>query len=167
MQTLGPPYAHFLSAAVGWMGLGNLTEAKAELDQIPAELQDHPSVLEARWAICVEGKDWPGALAIAERHLHAAPESVAGWVHRAYALRRADGGGMQAAWDALYPAMEKFPDEWIAPYNLACYACELRQLDTARILFKRALTVGERGHLKQMALNDPDLKPLWEEIRGL
>lgn len=164
---MGPPYTHYLSAAVGWMGLGNLPEAMAELDQIPAELQEHPSVLEARWAICVEAKDWAGALAIGEHHLKVAPDSVSGWVHRAYAMRRAESGGVKAAWDALFPAMEKFPEEWIAPYNLACYACEMQQTELARVLVKRALTIGDKAQIKQMALKDVDLKPLWDEIRDL
>ncbi len=167
VKTLEPPHTHFLSAAQGWVGLGNLAEARAELEQIPKALQSHPQVLEAHWGICAEAGDWPAALENAQRQLAAAPKSLSGWVHRAYALRRAPGGGLQAAWDALFPVMEKFPDEAIVPYNLACYACELRQLDVARIMFKRALGLGDRSQLKQMALKDPDLKPLWEEFREL
>jgi hypothetical protein len=167
VETIEPPHTHYLSAAQGWTELGNLAEARKELGQIPAGLQEHPGVLEARWAICVEEKDWATALAIAEKHMGVAPESVAGWVHRAYAMRRAPGGGLQAAWDALFPVMEKFPEESIVPYNLACYACQLQQLDVARLMFSRALMVGGRNQVKQMALNDPDLQPLWEEFRAL
>ena len=79
----------------------------------------------------------------------------------------APGGGLQAAWDALFPAMEKFPTEGIVPYNLACYACQLQQLDVARIMFKRAASLGEKNQFKLMALRDPDLKPLWDELRQL
>jgi len=74
---------------------------------------------------------------------------------------------LQVAWDSLFPAMEKFPEEGIVPYNLACYACQLQQLDVARIMFKRALSLGDKGQFKKMALRDPDLQPLWDEFREL
>lgn len=149
------------------MELGDLAEAKAELDRLPESLQSHPHVLEVRWGICAVEKDWTAALAIARRHLQVEPESIAAWVHQAFAVRRAAGGGLQVAWDALFPAMEKFPEEALIPYNLACYACQLQQLDVARIMFKRALSLGDKVQFKKMALNDPDLKPLWDELRQL
>lgn len=149
------------------MELGDLAEAKAELARLPESLQDHPQVLEVRWGICAVEKDWTGALGVARKFLRVAPESLIGWVHQAFAVRRAPGGGLQVAWDALFPAMEKFPEEPLVPYNLACYACQLQQLDVARIMFKRALSLGDKTQFKKMALNDPDLKPLWDELRQL
>jgi tetratricopeptide (TPR) repeat protein len=149
------------------MELGDLVEARAELDRLPGSLQNHPQVLEVRWGICAVETDWATALEIARKHLQVEPESLSAWVHQAFAARRAPGGGLQAAWDALFPAMAKFPEEGIVPYNLACYACQLQQLDVARIMFKRAMSLGDKGHYKRMALNDPDLKPLWEEFREL
>jgi hypothetical protein len=82
-------------------------------------------------------------------------------------VRRVAGGGLQAAWDALFPAMEKFPEDCLVPYNLACYACQLQQPDKARILLKRAMSLGGREHIKRMALNDSDLKPIWKQIDAL
>ena len=73
----------------------------------------------------------------------------------------------QAAWDALIPAVDRFPEEATIPYNLACYACQLDKVDEARRWFLRALAVGEKGKLKCMASSDPDMKPLWSEIKGL
>lgn len=167
MKTLGPPHVHYLSAAEGWLELGNVAEARAELEHIPQRLQNHPRVLEVHWGICAEEKNWPAALENARKQIEAAPELVSGWVHRAYAARRAPGGGLEAAWAALFPAMERFPEDAIVPYNLACYACQMQQLDVARIMFKRALGLGDNNQLKRMALNDPDLKPLWDEFREL
>ncbi len=149
------------------MELGDLVEAKGELDRLPESLQNHPQVLEIHWGICAVKKDWTAALAVARKLLKVEPESVIGWVHQAFAVRRAPGGGLQVAWDALFPAMEKFPEESLIPYNLACYACQLQQLDVARIMFKRALSLGDKGQFKKMALSDPDLEPLWEELRQL
>jgi tetratricopeptide (TPR) repeat protein len=96
------------------------------------------------------------------------PSDVSGWVHRAYASRRKEGGGLQTAWDALRPAVELFPDETIIPYNLACYACQLGELDAARHWLSRALEIAgkpqAREALRLMALADPDLAPLQQEI---
>jgi tetratricopeptide (TPR) repeat protein len=148
MQTLEPPYTHFLSAAEGWVELGNTLEATAELDRIPDELQNVPAVLAAR------------AL------LRTAPEIAAGWLHQSYALRRLPEGSLSAAWEALFPALERFPDETLVPYNLACYACQLGRLDEARGLLHRAMN-SKRQFVKQIALADADLEPLWGEIRKL
>jgi len=37
-------------------------------------------------------------------------------------------GGAKAAWDALLPAADKFPNNPNIPYNLACYACQMNKL---------------------------------------
>jgi tetratricopeptide (TPR) repeat protein len=167
MQSLEPPDSFLLSAAEGWLELGNLAEARAELAQISAALQNHPEVLDLRWHLLASEQNWPAALEIARTLLQLRPESPAGWLHQAYALRRAPGGGLQAAWAALLPALEQFPEAPTVPYNLACYACQLEQLDEARALFQRALAVGGRENIKRLALRDPDLQPLWAEIRNL
>jgi hypothetical protein len=41
----------------------------------------------------------------------------------------------------------------------------MRQLEEARSWLRRALKIGDKDKIKQMALDDPDLQPLWEEIR--
>jgi tetratricopeptide (TPR) repeat protein len=166
VQGLKPSDIHRLNAALGWLGLGSLADARAELDAIPAEQQSHPAVLEARWLLCAHEKNWHAALAVAEREVIAAPEIAAGWLHRAYALRRVEGGGLTQAWDALLPAAEKFPAVAVIAYNLSCYACQLNELDTARVWLQRALQTGGKNVIKKMALEDDDLKPLWPEIEN-
>jgi tetratricopeptide (TPR) repeat protein len=167
MQQIEPPDSHRLNAALGWLGLGLREDAKAELDGISRVNQNHPDVLEARWAILAGEQKWDAALEVARKLLSQAPERANGWLHHAYALRRAPGGGLEKAWEALKPAMEKFPEEPIIPYNLSCYACQMRQLEEARVWLKRALNIGGKEKIKQMALADADLEPLWEEIPQL
>jgi len=55
--------------------------------------------------------------------------------------RRVKSGGLQAAWGMLLPAFEKFPEEPTIPYNLACYACQMKRLDEARQWLERAATI--------------------------
>lgn len=167
MPLLEPPDSHYLLHAIGWIELGNLAEAKMELAQINPDQQTHPDVLEVRWDICVEEKQWEAGLRIAQSLLEQAPHRASGWLHQAYALRRVPGGGLQRAWEALLPASQKFPKIEIIAYNLACYACQMNEMDAARLWFKRALAIGERERVKQRALEDADLAPLWPEIKTL
>lgn len=167
MEPLAPPDSHHLDAALGWLGLGCADEARAELETISAASQNHPGVLEVRWTICAHEKQWRDALEIAELELAFAPGEASGWLHRAYALRRVNAGGLAQAWDALLPAAEKFPAEPVIAYNLSCYACQMQQLDLARTWLHRAVAAGRKEAIKKMALDDDDLQPLWPEIKGL
>src|ERR1051325_9050645 len=167
MDKLEPPQVHYLSSAIGWLELSNLTEAKAELERLGPEFANYPQVLEARWLICAEEEKWEEGLQIARALLEGAPESPAGWLHQAYALRRVPEGSVKQAWTALLPAFDKFPKEPIISYNLSCYACQMNQLDAARIWLKRAVVLGDKRQIKRMALADKDLEALWPEISEL
>jgi tetratricopeptide (TPR) repeat protein len=167
MPKLEPPQSYHLSAALGWLELGNCGEARAELDQLAEQWRDHPDVLELIWASSARGEQWEFALDIANQLVEKAPRRASGWLHRAYALRRAKGGGVEAAWNALLPAYKQFTDEATIPYNLSCYACQMRKLDEARTWLDLAVKAGGRKQIKAMALKDEDLEPLWPEIRRL
>ena len=58
MEPLEPPDLHYLSAAIGWLGLGNAAEAEKELGLISVAHRGHPDVLEVRWIISAEQKQW-------------------------------------------------------------------------------------------------------------
>ena len=164
MRALKPPNTHHLSAAIGWLELGNPAEAKLELETLTPAARQHPDVLEVRWLICAEEKDWDGGLAIARVLIQTDSKRASGWLHQAYALRRVDGGGVKAALDALLPAADKFPGEEVIPYNIACYTCQLRQFDLARIWLRRAMKSGDKARIQRLALSDSDLEPLWETL---
>lgn len=167
MQPLEQSDLFLLSAAQGWLELGNLVEARAELDQVSAAAQNHPVILEARWVLCAAEQNWVAALEIARTSLRLEPKNPGAWLNQAYALRRTPDGGLQAAWTALRPALDMFQDEATIPYNLSCYACQMNDLTEARTLLHRAIAVGGREPIKKMALHDADLKPLWDEIQKL
>lgn len=167
MQPIQPPDVHYLNAAIGWLELGNVPEAKNEFCFVAPGLQRHPDVLEVGWMIAAEEMRWSEGLHIAEALVKVSPDRASGWLHRAYALRRVADGGLEQAWTALLPAVDKFPQEPTISYNLSCYACQMQQLQTARAWLKRAVTQGDKEHIKKMALQDKDLEPLWAEIRDL
>jgi Flp pilus assembly protein TadD len=144
--------------------LGNLAEAKAELARIAAEFTEHPDVLEIRWALAAHEQLWSEALQVAQTLVRVAPKRTSGWLHRAYALRRAPEGGLQQAWEALLPVFKKFPREPIIAYNLSCYACQMQDLKSARAWLRCATFLGGKDDIKRMAACDPDLEPLWPEL---
>jgi hypothetical protein len=166
VQVLEPVDIHRLNAALGWLGLNATADARAELDAITPAQQTHPAVLAARWLLCAHQKNWRDALVVADSELAAVPDDAAGWLHRAYALRRVDGGGLARAWDALLPAAEKFPTEPVIAYNLSCYACQLNDLPGSRLWLQRAVDAGGKEAIRKMALEDDDLRPLWPEIEN-
>ena len=162
------PDVHHLRAAVGWLELGDATETLVELEKISAPRRLHPSALETRWLALAQLQRWEPATVTARELVAVAPERCVGWLHQSYALRRAPGGGLRAAFDALRPIVEKFPDEPTIPYNLACYACQMQHEPAETMAWlKQAMTIGEREEILRMALNDPDLEPLHAEIAKL
>ena len=93
-----------------WLAeLGNPAEAGAEIDQVSPRHQEHPDVLEVRWEIRAATRSWDAAFEAADRLVRHAPERHSGWLHRAYALRRASMGGLRQAYEALRPAFETIP----------------------------------------------------------
>jgi Flp pilus assembly protein TadD len=159
--------AHQLNAVLGWLELGNVAEARAELNRISAAVQERADLLEVRWILDAREEDWPAALKTAERLVTIAPENASGWLHRAYATRRVSNDGLQKAEEILKPAAEKFPQEPTIPYNLACYACVQGRLEDARKWLKEAVKRGGRKKIQTMALSDSDLEALWGEIKRL
>jgi tetratricopeptide (TPR) repeat protein len=168
MTDVPPPSKHYLSAALGWLELGNPAEAGEEIAHISPEYLEHPDVLDLRWQICAAGRRWKPALEVAELLMQKAPDNASAWLHRAYALRRVEDGGLAKAWDALFPAAERFANEPVVSYNLACYAAQLGRLDDAWEWVQKAIkAAGNTEQIKTMALADSDLKPLWERIQAL
>ena len=157
-----------LSGAEGWLELGDAREADAEWQKLSRLGRAQPDALELRWHILARMADWERAVQVGEELVARSPDRSSGWLHRAYALRRASPCGLQQAWEALHPAADRFPDIDIIAYNLACYATQLGRLDDGWEWLLRALQVTEDGmQLRRMALRDEDLKPLWSRIQAL
>ena len=166
-EKLEPPDSHYLSAATGWFELDNATEAFADLDRISADCQKHPMVLEMRWILLAKLEKWAEALEVARSTIQSAPDLLEGWIHQAYAMRRAPGCGLEKAWEALLPVADRFPKEPIVAFNLACYAAQLGNTSEAWIWLKKAAKTGGTEPMRKMALADTDLEPLWPMLDKL
>lgn len=167
MQPIEPPDSHRLLAATGWLELGCPADALEELKGVSEPNRNHPDALELTWLIHAELRNWTDALVAANTLVAIAPERPAGWLHRAYAMRRVPEGGLQKAWAVLLPAFDRFPKETLISYNLSCYACQMGQLDESRRWLRVALRAGDPDAIKKMALKDEDLRTLWDEIRTM
>ena len=154
-----------LEAAEGWLGLGNQIEVFEELEQISPQLRVHPDVLELRWQIYAKEKKWEACVNIARAIAKLAPSHPHGWIHLAYSLHELKR--TKEAWDVLISIVDKFPKEHLMRYNLACYACQLGKLKESWVWLERAFSIGDSKQLKLMALDDPDLEPLWTEIAAI
>ncbi len=153
--------------AEGWLGLGNSGEASKSLSCLSASEQNHPDVLALRWSVCAASDSWSEAFQVACQHLDQFEEDVRAWINHSYALRRMEGGGLDKAWSSLIRAHDRFPNEMLIPYNLACYKCQLGEHEAAMELFKQALANGTPKDIIAMARKDSDLAPLLALIEAL
>jgi len=160
VKTIEPPDSHFLSAADGWLELGNGAEALAELDRISPSQRSHPEVLKIRFSVHSALGQWDSAAETSASLLELFPSDPQIWIYVAYATRRKSGGGIEQAKDILLTAQQRFPKEPIIAYNLACYECQLNRFEQASLWFAKALEVGVPSDIRKMAREDPDLKPL-------
>ena len=152
-----------VSAAEGWLGLGSITAANDELEEIPAAMRAHPKVLLVRLLIYSEAKKWEACLDIANAIVRVAPEMEDAWLRRSFALHELKR--TKDAYDFLLPALERFKDAWLIPYNLACYSCQLGRIPEAENWLSQAFEIGGND-AKCAAIDDEDLEPLWQSRNG-
>jgi predicted Zn-dependent protease len=74
---------------------------------------------------------------IAKRLKEFQPDNVQWTISLAYATRRAYS--IDIAMEILLNAETKFPKEAAIPYNLACYYCQLGEIETAKGYLKKLL----------------------------
>lgn len=155
-----------LRAAEGWIELGLLAEAQAELTELGPEWRISREGLEVQWMLFAQGRHWDAAFAVAQQTVELHPDVESGWVHRAYSARRRPGGGVPAARELLLPAVARFPRSPIIAFNLACYAAQSGEPDQAWTWLNAAADASSWAEIRKMALQDADLEPLWPRLRS-
>ncbi|KAA3601012.1 MAG: hypothetical protein D8M57_14430 [Candidatus Scalindua sp. AMX11] len=150
-----------LMAADGYLDLNMYAEARKELVQVPNVYHNHHLYLWLMNRLSVETEDWEMAVTISRTLCEKRPDIVDSWVAYAYAVRRHEK--ISNARTILLQAIERFSEEAIIPYNLACYECQLGNIEKAKIYLKRALSLDM--NFRVIALEDEDLRTLREEIK--
>jgi tetratricopeptide (TPR) repeat protein len=143
--------------ALGYLGLGMVSEAGAELEGIAAEEQARPVVRSLRVDVHMAAKQWRKVVIVAGDLAREHPEVENAWIGWAYALREL--GRIEEARAVLRQAEPRFGESSaVLHYNLACYDSLLGELESARARLATACRMDE--HFKEAALDDPDLVAL-------
>jgi tetratricopeptide (TPR) repeat protein len=154
-----------LCAAEGWLELGLPSDAAEELENISPGAAEHPLVLMVRWRVLAALEEWEECFTIGKKLVEIDPDEAFGWIHRSYALHELKRTREASEW--LAPALSKFPEEELVAYNLACYACQLGELEEAKALLKTCVERSDAKVIKARALEDPDLAALHSYIKKM
>ena len=156
---------HVISAAEGWLGLGDPASAAQELEALPAALQEHATIMRLRWEIFSALRKWEAALEIATRLAKANPEDRHAWVSRSYALHELKR--TEEARQNLLSVLPRFPKDALMRYNLACYECQLGNRDAACERLREAFALPDGEEFRATAMADTDLVTLRPLIKQL
>ena len=159
-MTLSAEDQQHLDAAEGYAALGLNLDANDELEEITADVRHMPKVLKVRFLVYSALEKWELAEIVAER-LVAAERDKPLW-HLSLATAICRTRGMEAAASILRIAVEEIPREASLQYHLAQYECLLGDLVEARARLATAFRLD--GKFRSQALDEPNLKPLWDSL---
>lgn len=147
-----------LSHARGYLSLGMIDQAEAELDELPPEQAGETEALALRAAILQSREHWLLLEPIGRQLVANKPDEPGFWIIWAYAARRAQS--LHAAEAILRDAEIQHPEEATIQFNLGCYACQRGDLTEARRRVEQAIRLNEA--FLESARSDPDLQALRE-----
>ena len=133
------------------------------LEEIAPEEKTRNEVLGARVNLYMAAKKWDMAAAVASHLVKVEPETAGWWISLAYALRRTES--VEKAEAILLRAQAIHPKVAMIAFNLACYASVTGRMEEAKERLRHAIELDK--DIRGLALDDEDLKPLWDWIAGL
>jgi tetratricopeptide (TPR) repeat protein len=143
----------------GYIGLGMIKEASAELEAIEAEDGVSLEVQRVRVDLFMEAKQWEQVVDLTGQIAENLHEDEQVWISWAYALRELQR--IKEAREVLLKAEKVYGHKSaILHYNLACYASLLHYLEEANKRLKRAIKLDKR--FEDECDKDPDLKALFD-----
>jgi len=152
-----PPSKH-LEYATGFLHLGLLEEARAEIAQLSPEAQEATVARQLRIEIAMISEVWLEVVALAPGLIAHDSTEERPWIAWAYALRELQR--IEEARDALLTGARLIRDPSpLITYNLACYACLLGDLPEARRLLDSISA--QDSSWRDLAGDDPDLAALF------
>ena len=149
-----------LLAAQGYLELGMVEEALAELSSFTGPFAQDPDIVELRLHIQMQGERWNDALTSAEELLRITPDAVPAFIHGAFALH--EMGRTSEARDLLLKGPPVLKNDPTFHYNIGCYEAVLGNKESALQSLQLSFAIDET--YRDFAKGDPDLKLLHEEL---
>ena len=137
-------------------------DADTELDKVDPFNRAAPEILALRIEIYQGLEKWELMAELSKRLMEFQSDDPQWPVSFAYATRRANS--IEAAKEILLNAEQKFPKEAVIKYNLGCYECRLGEIENATNYLKKAFEIDPSWRMQ--ALEDEDLKPLWDSLQA-
>ena len=138
-------------------------DAAMVLEEIAPEDKTRNEVVGARVNLYMAAKKWDMAAAVASHLVKVEPENEAWWINLAYSVRRSEG--IEQAEAILLRAQAIHPKVAMIAFNLACYAGVAGRFEDAKERLRNAIDLDK--DVRKLALDDEDLRPLWDWITGL
>ena len=161
-SSLKSDWQRHVLASSGYLELGMFDDAAMVLEEIALEDKNRNEVLGARVNLYMAARKWDMAAAVASHLVKVDPGTAGWWISLAYALRRTESVEKAAA--ILLRAQTIHPKVAMIAFNLACYASVTGRIEDAKAHLRRAIELDKEA--RKLALEDEDLKPLWDWIAG-
>ena len=149
-----------LLAAQGYLELGMVEEALAELVAVQSPMISDPDLIEMRLHILMQGGRWSDALASAEELLRLNSSAISAYIHGAFALHEL--GRTTEARDLLLKGPQVLRNDPTFHYNIGCYEAVLGNNDSAMRSLKKSFALDET--YRDFAKQDPDLEAIRAEL---
>jgi Flp pilus assembly protein TadD len=133
------------------------------LEEIAPEDKNRTEVLGMRVQLYMAAKKWDMAAAVASHLVKVEPENEVWWISLAYSVRRVEG--VEKAEAILLRAQSIHPKVAMIAFSLACYASVTGRMEEAKARLRQAIDLDK--DFRKLALDDEDLKSLWDWIAGL
>jgi Flp pilus assembly protein TadD len=153
-------FAKHFERAQGWLLLENHAAAEKALRLVPVVFRARAEVQQFRAQLHLSCGQWAKAVPLLRRLRKQNPTDPQHAVSLAFALRRAQS--IEAAEKILRVARERFPQEAVIWFNLACYAAQQGRLVETRDLLCEA--VKRETAYRDLAKTDSDLTPFWQAV---
>ena len=149
-----------LLAAQGYLELGMVEEALAELVAVQSPMISDSDLIEMRLHILMQGGRWSDALASAEELLRLNSSALSAYIHGAFALHEL--GRTTEARDLLLRGPQVLRNDPTFHYNIGCYEAVLGNNDSAMRSLKKSFALDET--YRDFAKQDPDLEAIRAEL---
>ena len=146
-------------AAQGYLEIGMVEDALREMEALPENEKTSNECLSVYLEIFRETGEWDRMEKTAQRLCQTDKQNVKRWLDCAFARYHLDS--VESARETLLAATERFPDEALVHFQLACCECQLGNIAEA----KKHLNQSKKlcPVCRVLALTDEgDLDPIWQ-----